>query len=624
MSKFSLDLSKFKKVKSDASSTTLHNGKGLEFKIAHKALKPEMRQQLDRLPMAEGGMISNSSNQKGAMRENYKQKKIQRYAFGMQVDGGSDPAPVGNTQIQDIYNQQASINSAKQFNPAPDMAPDADVQDDSNRMFVNGQAPQNFDSRAWVQAEQMAQQKAAADAAAANSARTSALQENAIRARAGLPGVAVPAIPSQTGQPLQVADNSMAGLGVADSRMPASDQNGAPSGGNDPWGMEQATNAQIAALGEQKQGALGTAKALGNLGSQQAGVEQGYQTQAQQNMNSYNQANSQLTQERQGLTQDIQNGHIDPQHYINSMSTGGRILQGIGLILGGMGSGITGGPNLAYNKMQSDIDRDIQSQRDELGKKQNLLSNNLNQTQNLRAASELTRMQTNDIVSSHLKQLAYAAQDPIQKANLLSISGSFDGQTAQLQHQLAMQKAMMGQMQSGDPEQGFKAQTQYLRMTGQDKYAEDLEKKHVPGVGQADREVDQKDRDRMTARTDLANKIVDLQQFAAQNGGSLNPATVNQGKAKAQLVQDAYRRANDQGVFREAEKDFVNQIASDNPTQFFEKYRSGQGYQELGRDNLMSLNQLRQSYGLPSAQMPRAAQGPQTKTVNGKVYIRGN
>jgi hypothetical protein len=522
-----------------------------------------------------------------------------------------------------MYNMQAGVNAAKQFNPAPDIYPDADLQDDSSRMFSNGQPPKDFDSKAWVAAEQMSQQKAAADAADAAMARQNALQENAIRARAGLPGVEVPAIPSQTGMPLQVAANDPT-IGISDSRFPSSDQGPAQMpGGNDPYGTEQAINSQIAAIGEQKAGAQGVAKALGNLGTQQAGVEQGYQTQAQKNMDVYNQANADLTAERQGITKDIQDQHINPQQYIQNMSTGGRILQGIGLILGGMGSGITGGPNLAFQKMQMDIDRDIQSQRDDLGKKQNLLSNNLAQTQNLRAASELTRLQTNDIVSSHLKQLAYQAQDPIQKANLQSISGLYDGQSAQLQHQLAIQKVMMNQMGAGDPEAAFKAQTQYLRMNGNEAMAKDMEAKHVAGVGQADREVDQKDRSEMTSRQDLANKIADLQQFAAKNSGSFDPAIVNQGAAKAALVQDAYRRANAQGVFREAEKDFVSSIASPNPTQLFEKYRAGQGYQEMGRDNLGTLNNLRQSYGLPAAFMPQQAQGPATKMVNGKLYIRG-
>ena len=40
----------------------------------------------------------------------------------------------------------------------------------------------------------------------------------------------------------------------------------------------------------------------------------------------------------------------------------------------------------------------------------------------------------------------------------------------------------------------------------------------------------------------------------------LDRATINQGHTLAKTVQDAYRRANGQGVFRESEAEFVNSI----------------------------------------------------------------
>lgn len=52
-----LDLSRFKKVGSDKKTTTLRHGKGHEIKIAHSGLTPKMREQLELLPMAEGGDV---------------------------------------------------------------------------------------------------------------------------------------------------------------------------------------------------------------------------------------------------------------------------------------------------------------------------------------------------------------------------------------------------------------------------------------------------------------------------------------------------------------------------------------------------------------------------------------
>ena len=58
------DLSRFKKISSDAKSTTMRHSNGHEVKIVHSGLSPGMRAQVDALPMAEapakmarGGMV---------------------------------------------------------------------------------------------------------------------------------------------------------------------------------------------------------------------------------------------------------------------------------------------------------------------------------------------------------------------------------------------------------------------------------------------------------------------------------------------------------------------------------------------------------------------------------------
>lgn len=103
----------------------------------------------------------------------------------------------------------------------------------------------------------------------------------------------------------------------------------------------------------------------------------------------------------------------------------------------------------------------------------------------------------------------------------------------------------------------------------------------------------------MTMRQDLDQKITELRAFAQKNSGSLNPSTIKQGAAMARLVQDAYRQANNQGVFKESEKEFVNSIANENPTAFFNKFRTDPGYAAVQKGNVDTLNGLYKSYGLP-------------------------
>lgn len=551
MSKFPLDLSKFKCVASDKHTTTLKHQKGHELKLAHGGLSRDIQEKLKKLP--------------------------KHYAEG------TPEIPVGEDDSSDQSNASQPNQPTVVINNTPSPQQGYPVQQQPQ---LNRAAPSNVQ-----------------ELIDANNAAVARNPQSQVQQPQGVPPQTVPG--QQAGMP----------------QAPA-----AP--GFDPYAsMNAGLQSQLGGIQEQKRGAIGEAQALGQLGTQQAAQESDYGKNLQDRIDTYTQANDDLTKERTAMQADIANGHIDPDRYIKSMSTGGRILQGIGLILGGMGAGMTGGPNFAFNKMQTDIDRDIQAQRDDLGKKQNLLSNNMAQTQNLRQAMDLTRLQLNDVLSSKLRMAGDQAQDPLQKANALKSAGLLDMQSGQIQHQIAVQRAMMGGGGGGvgvggqsNPEDAFKRQMQFLRMNGKEDLAKDMEAKHIPGIGQASKEVPPDVQKEMIARQDLQNKIVDLQTFAQKNSGSLNPAIVAQGSAKAKLLQDAVRRANAQGVFKESEKNFMEGIVSSEPTQFFQKYRSGKGYQEIAHSNQDTLNAIKQGYGLPAQQ---AQAEPQYKIVGGVKYMRG-
>lgn len=53
---------------------------------------------------------------------------------------------------------------------------------------------------------------------------------------------------------------------------------------------------------------------------------------------------------------------IDPQRYLNNLGVGGRTLTSIGMLVSGIGSGLTGQPNMAMEVFQKNIDRDIAAQ----------------------------------------------------------------------------------------------------------------------------------------------------------------------------------------------------------------------------------------------------------------------
>lgn len=133
-----------------------------------------------------------------------------------------------------------------------------------------------------------------------------------------------------------------------------------------------------------------------------------------------------LEQERKRRVEDVANAKVDPDRYLASRSTGQRIGNAIGLILGGIGSGVTGQPNLAANFIQSQIDADIEAQKSELGKKENLLRQNMAQFGNLKDAQTMTKVNLMDIAALKMKQQAAAIRDPMAQARLLDEAGKLE------------------------------------------------------------------------------------------------------------------------------------------------------------------------------------------------------
>lgn len=80
-----------------------------------------------------------------------------------------------------------------------------------------------------------------------------------------------------------------------------------------------------------------------------------------------------LLENVQSVTKDIADGHINPNQYIDSKDSLGKARLAIGVILGGFGAGLAGGPNMAIETINKQIDRNLEAQKADLGRKQNLL-----------------------------------------------------------------------------------------------------------------------------------------------------------------------------------------------------------------------------------------------------------
>lgn len=108
------------------------------------------------------------------------------------------------------------------------------------------------------------------------------------------------------------------------------------------------------------------------------------------------------TQRGQQLFDDVASHKIDPNRLWNSRSGGQKAGAAIAMILGGIGAGLTRGPNYALDVIDGAINRDIDAQKSELGKKQNLLSFHMQQGHDLDQARQLAMADLKDAAAAQL------------------------------------------------------------------------------------------------------------------------------------------------------------------------------------------------------------------------------
>lgn len=120
---------------------------------------------------------------------------------------------------------------------------------------------------------------------------------------------------------------------------------------------------------------------------------------------------------------DVQNGHINPNHYIQNMSTFGKVSTAIGLFLGGLSTAFRGGPNPALQFVNDQINRDVQGQIADLGKKENIMSAYMRQTGNFFTAQAMTRGFYTELYKTEVQKIASQSQSEQALAQAKVLTG---------------------------------------------------------------------------------------------------------------------------------------------------------------------------------------------------------
>ena len=185
------------------------------------------------------------------------------------------------------------------------------------------------------------------------------------------------------------------------------------------------------------------------------------------------------------MFEEIRNAKISPNQFFESRDSWQKVSMGIGMLLSGIGSGLNGQPNMAMHVIQSAIDRDIDAQKANLAKGQNLYAYFVKQTgdelaaqSELRAtllssvAAQIESQQAGMTSASHRQNsLMNAQQFRMQSAQARAQTSLHEAQTAQVSYTLALEKrkmALMEQMLGAGPGAALNGDhTQLLQMTTQ-------------------------------------------------------------------------------------------------------------------------------------------------------------
>ncbi len=444
-----MDLKKFKKVAEDQHSTTMAHPDGHTIQVAHKGLHPATRGQLAALPMAKGGKVDPTTEHllPGDKNQNKIEKEVVSHQSARMAEGGQVPSE--RQKKQELVDESQSDEMSSMLMQEPPREPL------KPKMAEGGPVPQPEES-APISINTDPNQISQIDPALINPNPGSQAQMSP-----ALP----PGVNEMTPQQQAASNPGALPFGVspeaaapeAPKTPEAAPQGSAttpqtqPTAGTqaDPYGNSAYQESYMKGLDSQKAGLEMEAKAAQDQGEAQAkllGKQQGIQAAQQTDYQTHYRA---LDAERQALQADIQNQHIDPNHFVNSMDGASKISTAIGLIASGMGGAMSHQGSMAADFLHKQIDNDIQAQKANLGKSENLLSANMRQFGNLRDATDMTRVMQSDILANKLRTEAAKQMGPMAKANLLKAAGELEMKSAPVLSQIAMRKSLMSGMQAG-------------------------------------------------------------------------------------------------------------------------------------------------------------------------------
>ncbi len=636
-----LNLKGFTKIASDEHTSTFRHPDGHEIKVATKALHPSLRADLQAMPLAKGGKVARYDEGTGdggvSTEDEAPAPKAARPA--MKVIGVDKPPKPVKSEPQDsaYWSRGPYVPAPKEPNPTPNYADGGNVvlQQSRKKMADGGdpgadkQAPvvinvggteqhgggQDLPLPPVPEAAQPGAMPAPPQAAPEQGFSVGQMGQDAMNAVNPMVQGAQ-AAPDSAGQNIQMPEQEVASQAPQPTypsqqpqeapRMPAQAQ--APA--SDPYGMGSMAEGLNKGYGEELAGVYGTAEAAQKAGELRAQAAHAEAQRQQEIMDQVGQRQNGLALEQDQAVQDYRAGHIDPNRYMAEMGTGNKIKTAIGLILGGMGGGMThqGNPALAF--LEHQIDRDIDAQKANLGKQHNLVSIYSQQLGDSRQGAIMANSVAKSIAAAQFDEAGAKAMTPQAKATALMAAGKLRRDIAMNNQSLAMRQTMMGLANdAGKNPDRIGQMIGFMRMTNPE-MAKEYESRYIPGIGLAQIPLSEDSRKQAIAMQDFHNQMGNLMSWAQKHSGETkftNPTDVNIGHAMALAAQNSYRTAQGMGVYKPSEIPLLEGEVPQDPTAFFNKYRIIPQYKAVMQNNDRKMDTFMKSYGINRPQIQESA-----------------
>ena len=387
----------YKKIHEDNRHAVLQHKDGHQIKVAKGVLSRKMQSMLKGIPMqnmAEGGEVKDSEEL---------QKEIDKMNIAKEHDNALDVMGVKSGKYGEQYVSPDSVSyrGLASEQAAPDHLP--------WYKLLTGMSPQ-------LEAE-----------AAKNPA-------NAGMPLAGPSSLANPQAVQKIEE--QNAPKTYEAYKVSDVRGPSAVPQQQPI-------MPSGLGDIMAGYGQQRKGLGMEAQALQQQAKDEQRAAQDYQAGLRAEKEIYDEKMNYYNKEIQSVQNDIKNGHINPNAYLNNMKTPQKIMSAIGLILGGIGQGLIGGENPAMKFIENQINNDVEAQKANMQNKNNVMTAYMNQMKNVQDATLMTKAFYTDLYANKMKEIASRTADPMAKARLMQEIGKLDIQKGTLLSQVAQSGAGM-------------------------------------------------------------------------------------------------------------------------------------------------------------------------------------